>query len=92
MLDVIGAGNPEYKGKDWGDVWAQSPQCKQLAEEIGKIIDSRRTREIRQNKDDDREYAMPIWTQIVTVTKRAFVAYWRSPEYTLVSVRFVMES
>ncbi|GIK06980.1 hypothetical protein Aspvir_002633 [Aspergillus viridinutans] len=83
MLEVIGAGNPDYKGKDWGDVWAQSPQCKQLAEEIDRIIDSRRNREIRQNKDDEREYAMPIWTQIVTVTKRAFVAYWRSPEYTL---------
>ncbi|RHZ45989.1 putative ABC transporter [Aspergillus thermomutatus] len=83
MLDVIGAGNPDYKGKDWGDVWAQSPQCKQLAEDIEKIIDSRRNSEDRQDKDDDREYAMPIWTQIVTVTKRAFVAYWRSPEYTL---------
>ncbi|KAH2041402.1 hypothetical protein KXW51_000925 [Aspergillus fumigatus] len=83
MLEVIGAGNPDYKGKDWGDVWAQSPQCKQLAEEIDKIISSRRNREIRKNKDEHREYAMPIWTQIVTVTKRAFVAYWRSPQYTL---------
>lgn len=88
MLEVIGAGNPDYKGKDWGDVWAQSPQCKQLAEEIDKIISSRRNREIRKNKDEHREYAMPIWTQIVTVTKRAFVAYWRSPQYTLVSVQF----
>ncbi|RHZ56971.1 hypothetical protein CDV55_104831 [Aspergillus turcosus] len=83
MLEVIGAGNPDYKGKDWGDVWAQSPQCKQLADDIDKIIDSRRNREDRQNNDDDRGYAMPIWTQIVTVTKRAFVAYWRSPQYTL---------
>ncbi|EAW06570.1 putative ABC transporter [Aspergillus clavatus NRRL 1] len=83
MLEVIGAGNPDYKGKDWGDVWAQSPQCKELSEEISHITSSRRNSENRQNKDDGREFAMPIWVQIVTVTKRAFVAYWRSPEYTL---------
>lgn len=86
MLEVIGAGNPDYKGKDWGDVWAQSPQCKELSEEISHITSSRRNSENRQNKDDGREFAMPIWVQIVTVTKRAFVAYWRSPEYTLVCV------
>ncbi|KAL2789320.1 ABC-2 type transporter-domain-containing protein [Aspergillus keveii] len=83
MLEVIGAGNPEYKGQDWADVWSESQECKTLSEEINSIIESRRGGEQERNKDDDREYAMPIWTQVVSVTKRSFVAYWRTPEYTI---------
>lgn len=84
MLDVIGAGNPDYKGQDWGDVWARSTQHSQLSEQIEKIIQERRNKEIEGGKDDHREYAMPIWVQILTVSKRSFVAYWRTPQYALV--------
>ncbi|KAL4810836.1 ABC-2 type transporter-domain-containing protein, partial [Aspergillus unguis] len=83
MLEVIGAGNPEYKGQDWGDVWANSSNCKQLSDDIHSVIDTRKNNEKKQNKDDDREYAMPIWIQILTVTKRSFIAYWRAPEYII---------
>lgn len=83
MLEVIGAGNPDYKGQDWGDVWAASTESKQLHEDIEGIVSSRRN--IQDDKiKDDREYAMPLWTQVVAVTKRSFVAYWRSPDYILV--------
>ncbi|KAL4929375.1 putative ABC transporter [Aspergillus undulatus] len=85
MLEVIGAGNPEYKGQDWGDVWANSENCKNLTNDISQIVESRKNENNDQerSKDDDREYAMPIWVQVVTVTKRAFVAYWRTPEYNI---------
>ncbi|RDW93714.1 putative ABC transporter [Aspergillus mulundensis] len=83
MLEVIGAGNPTYKGQDWADVWADSENCKNLTVDIDKIIETRRNNEKERNKDDDREYAMPIWTQIMTVTKRSFIAYWRTPEYNI---------
>ncbi|PYH90416.1 ABC transporter [Aspergillus ellipticus CBS 707.79] len=83
MLDVIGAGNPEYKGQDWGDVWAKSPQHEQLSHEIEGIIQERRNRPNHERKDDNREFSMPIWVQIFTVTKRSFVSYWRTPDYTL---------
>lgn len=85
MLEVIGAGNPDYKGQDWGDVWANSPQAKERSDEINQIIQTRRDKQDTGRKDDNREYAMPIWVQIVAVTKRSFVAYWRSPEYNAVS-------
>ncbi|KAI9370476.1 ABC-2 type transporter-domain-containing protein [Aspergillus egyptiacus] len=83
MLEVIGAGDPEYKGKDWADVWANSEECKRLSDDINNIIESRKDNEKERNKDDDREYAMPIWVQILAVSKRAFVAYWRTPEYNI---------
>lgn len=84
MLEVIGAGNPDYKGQDWGDVWTNSLESKKLTEELENIISSRRDMEDDEKLKDDREYAMPLSTQIVAVTKRAFVAYWRLPDYILV--------
>ncbi|KAI2685987.1 hypothetical protein CBS147355_1474 [Penicillium roqueforti] len=83
MLEVIGAGNPDYKGQDWGNVWANSPESKQLSGDLEGIIASRRNAQNDQKVDDDREYAMPLYVQTVAVTKRAFVAYWRIPDYIL---------
>ena len=88
MLEVIGAGNPDYKGQDWGDVWANSPESKKLTEEVENIISSRRDMQNDERTRDDREYAMPLYVQIVTVTKRAFVAYWRLPDYVLVRMPY----
>ncbi|THC99137.1 hypothetical protein EYZ11_001388 [Aspergillus tanneri] len=82
MLEVIGGGNPDYKGQDWAEVWARSPQAKARSEEIDQLIESRRGKEESESKDDTREYAMPIWAQILAVTKRSFTAYWRTPEYS----------
>ncbi|KAJ5506588.1 CDR ABC transporter [Penicillium expansum] len=83
MLEVIGAGNPDYKGQDWGNVWANSPESKQLSEDLEGIIASRRNSQSDEKTKDGREYAMPLYVQVVAVTKRAFVAYWRSPDYIL---------
>ncbi|RAL01405.1 putative ABC transporter [Aspergillus ibericus CBS 121593] len=83
MLEVIGAGNPDYKGQDWGDVWARSAQHRQLSQDIENLIQERRNKEVEEGKDDNREYAMPIWVQVLTVTKRSFIAYWRTPPYVM---------
>ncbi|KAJ5550143.1 CDR ABC transporter [Penicillium sp. DV-2018c] len=83
MLEVIGAGNPDYKGQDWGDVWANSPESKQLSDDIENIISSRRSGQNDDTTNDDREYAMPLSTQVYATTKRAFVAYWRVPDYVI---------
>ncbi|KAG0158229.1 hypothetical protein PDIDSM_5742 [Penicillium digitatum] len=83
MLKVIGAGNPDYKGQDWGDVWTNSPESKQLSEDLEGIIASRCNAQSDEKTEDGREYAMPLSVQVVTVTKRAFVAYWRTPDYVL---------
>lgn len=80
---MIGAGNPDYSGQDWGDVWENSPESRQLSEELEKLISSRQQRQDDITKDD-REFAMPLYVQIIAVTKRAFVAYWRLPNYILV--------
>ncbi|CAJ2505166.1 Uu.00g125600.m01.CDS01 [Anthostomella pinea] len=83
MLEVIGAGNPDYKGQDWGDTWQQSKDYQHQRQEMGQMIEKRRNVEHSKNVQDDREYAMPLWTQTSAVVRRSFVAYWRTPNYIL---------
>ncbi|KAK5057160.1 ATP-binding cassette transporter snq2, partial [Cryomyces antarcticus] len=83
MLEAIGAGNPDYKGKDWGDVWEQSKEREERSREIQSMIGDRRNASTNSKTNDDREYAMPLGTQIWTVVHRSFTAYWRTPEYML---------
>lgn len=83
MLEAIGAGNPDYKGQDWGDVWANSPQNQKLAEEIREITSSRQNAGSSDQTRDDREFAMPFLTQLYTIIHRSFVAMWRDPPYVV---------
>ncbi|KAJ9315157.1 hypothetical protein DTO271D3_4610 [Paecilomyces variotii] len=83
MLEVIGAGNPDYKGPNWADTWANSPEYKARAEEINEMTTSRRNASSGKEHTDDREFAMPLWTQIIAVSRRSFIAYWRTPNYAI---------
>ncbi|KAH7305560.1 ABC-2 type transporter-domain-containing protein [Stachybotrys elegans] len=83
MLEAIGAGDPNYRGKDWGDVWDQSKEKEQMTREIEEMINTRRQKEPSVDLKDDREYAAPLSTQTMAVVKRSFVAYWRSPNYII---------
>lgn len=82
MLSAIGAGDPTYKGKDWGDVWAESPEKAARTAEIKDMIEKRLHADDGHNADD-REYAMPLSTQIMAVVQRDFVSYWRTPDYMI---------
>lgn len=81
MLEAIGAGNPDYKGKDWGDVWASSPEHNERTQEIQQMIGEGRSKGLNSKIDDDREFAMPLGSQIYAVVHRSFVSYWRTPDY-----------
>ena len=83
MLECIGAGDPNYNGKDWGDVWASSPEHEERGQEIQQMIADRRHASVSAGTDDNREFAMPIGTQVSAVVKRSFVSYWRTPDYMI---------
>ncbi|KAH7093281.1 ABC-2 type transporter-domain-containing protein [Paraphoma chrysanthemicola] len=83
MLEAIGAGNPDYKGQDWGDVWQKSEENDRLGNEIQDIIKKRREAGKNKEATDDRQYAMPYPQQWLAVVRRSFVAIWRDPEYVL---------
>ncbi|RFU75353.1 brefeldin a resistance [Trichoderma arundinaceum] len=81
MLDAIGAGDPNYHGQDWADVWASSAEHEERSHEIQDMISARQQVEPSKNLKDDREYAAPLSQQTSMVVKRAFISYWRSPNY-----------
>ncbi|KAL6901095.1 pleiotropic drug resistance protein [Trichoderma evansii] len=81
MLEAIGAGDPNYQGQDWADVWASSSNHEERSKEIQNMIDTRQGVEPSKSLKDDREYAAPLSLQTTLVVKRAFVSYWRSPNY-----------
>ncbi|KAL9110908.1 MAG: hypothetical protein Q9227_004523 [Pyrenula ochraceoflavens] len=81
MLEAIGAGNPDYKGPDWADIWASSSEHEKRSEEIQEMIRTRSTTTPSKSLQDDREFAMPLSTQVSSVIKRDFTSYYRNPEY-----------
>ena len=85
MLEAIGAGNPDYSGQDWGDVWAASSEYDERSREIQHMIEDRRNEVTAAGGklEDEREYAMPLGTQVMEVIKRDFTSYWRTPDYMI---------
>ena len=81
MLEVIGAGDPNYHGKDWGDVWAQSSEHDARSREIAGMIEQRQSVEPSASLGDNRDYAAPLSQQTTAVVKRSFVSLWRTPNY-----------
>lgn len=81
MLNAIGAGDPNYHGKDWGDVWAQSKARDERCREIDEMIEKRKKIDPSKSLKDDREYATSLAFQTMTVVKRSFISYWRTPDY-----------
>jgi hypothetical protein len=82
MLEAIGAGDPNRKEKDWGQVWRDSEEHSQRMSEIEKFI-SERQQGNGGKLADNRNFAMPWSIQVLAVVKRTFVAYWRSPQYVI---------
>jgi ATP-binding cassette, subfamily G (WHITE), member 2, SNQ2 len=83
MLDAIGAGASSKSSLDWAQIWNDSAECHALKQEISQLCDRRRNSEESALAKDNREYAMPMTTQIIAVTKRTFASYWRDPNYLL---------
>lgn len=81
MLEAIGAGNPDYEGKDWGDVWDESDERKSRSEDIEKMISEKKDHGDKGKVSDDREFAMPFMTQLKAVMFRRFTTIWRTPDY-----------
>ncbi|GAA5873664.1 hypothetical protein JCM8547_002670 [Rhodosporidiobolus lusitaniae] len=82
MLEAIGAGSGRAVGKkDWADIWSDSPEFETVKREIAQL-----NKEGLDMKDDTdaslaQEYAVPFWTQLQHVSKRALVSFYRSPDY-----------
>lgn len=82
MLEVIQSppGGPE--GKDWHQIWLDSPEYQTVQAELRRLR-SLSTVEVTTIKDDpqNQEFVSTFWTQFSEVLQRTWKHLWRSPIY-----------
>ncbi|KAF2832028.1 ABC transporter-like protein [Ophiobolus disseminans] len=67
---------------NWNDEWQKSPNNQEVLKEIDRIKFERNKKVAEQDdKEEQTEFAAPMWLQTTMLTKRTFVQYWRDPSY-----------
>ena len=83
ILDVIGAGATATTKHNWHDLFLQSPEYVQLQQQLQQVHHNNRGVVAEDTTRSQREYAQPFMVQLIEVTKRAFISYWRNPLYLI---------
>lgn len=85
MLEVIGAAPGSHSDVDWPATWNTSPEKAEVRRELAQMKEElpQVTQPASSPNDSGsyKEFAAPLATQQVEVTKRVFVQYWRTPSY-----------
>lgn len=85
MLDTIGAGATADTSVDWHDIWKRSPEAVDLQAQIERIHAEGRARPSVETERHS-EFATSWMHQMVELTKRNFLAYWRNPTYLIAKI------
>ena len=80
MLEAVGAGALAKSKQNWAEIWSESNERKLVTEEIRSICERNDPTVVLV---DEGEYAMPTVSQILALTQRTFISYWRDPNYLL---------
>lgn len=78
MIDVV--SGTLSKGRDWNEVWLQSPEHHNTVEELDRIIADAAARP-SATIDDGHEFATSLWEQTKLVTHRMNVSLYRNTDY-----------
>jgi len=78
MIDVVSGSLS--KGKDWNQIWLESPEHERTITELDNII-SEAASKPPGTQDDGYEFATPLWEQCQLVTQRMNTALWRNTDY-----------
>ncbi|KAF6805269.1 ABC-2 type transporter [Colletotrichum sojae] len=84
MLTAIGAAPGTTTETDWHQTWRSSPEYQAVQDELQRLKSDGATREKSAHEDDaafHKEFAAPLWDQLMIVTRRVFQQYWRTPSY-----------
>ncbi|KAI4646780.1 hypothetical protein J4E93_005004 [Alternaria ventricosa] len=76
MIDVVTGTH----GKDWHQVWLDSPEAARMHQDLDHIITDAAGKE-PGTTDDGHEFATSLWTQTKIVTHRANVSMYRNVDY-----------
>lgn len=67
---------------DWNEEWRMSSEAQDVQEQIeGLKLTRSRSTTAHKKKQDETEFAAPVWTQTYELVKRQFRQYWRDPSY-----------
>ncbi|PSK38472.1 Brefeldin A resistance protein [Elsinoe australis] len=78
MIDVVSGSLS--KGKDWNQVWLNSPERRKMTDELDFLIQDAASKP-PGTTDDGHEFATDLWTQTKIVTQRMNVSLYRNVEY-----------
>lgn len=78
MIDVV--SGDLARDRDWADVWLKSDSYNAVVDEIEKLKNDNKHKEVAR-EDDGYEFASPLAKQMVLVGKRASVQLYRDVEY-----------
>lgn len=86
MLEVIGAAPGTHTDVDWPSVWRQSPEYREVQNELTRLCSSPLSSTVSSSRQDENastysEFAASFTTQLWQVNKRVFQQYYRSPSY-----------
>lgn len=85
MLDAIGAAPGSVSDIDWFQTWRDSPEYQEVQTELQRLRalgDREEQGDISgDSKNEYDQFAAPLMSQLIIVTKRAFEQYWRTPTY-----------
>ncbi|KAI1406215.1 ATP-binding cassette transporter [Hypoxylon fuscum] len=71
---------------DWASAWLISPEHRAVQRRLDEILtvkDSTVEEKDEKEKEDGREYAASFIEQLRVVLRRAFLNYWRDPDYVI---------
>jgi ABC-type multidrug transport system permease subunit len=84
MLGAIGAAPGSVSDVDWFQAWHDSPEYQEVQAELHRLKENGETRRSStgmENTDQYKEFASPLWDQLLIVCKRVFQQFWRTPSY-----------
>jgi len=82
ILDVIGAGATATTSTDWYNVWKNSPDAKEVEEELEILLQDGRKRHAVDTAQHS-EFSTSWLYQVKTLWEREAIRHWRDPTYML---------
>ncbi|KAJ5679477.1 hypothetical protein N7462_007721 [Penicillium macrosclerotiorum] len=75
--------NKEQSARDWPQIWNESEECSNLKHKIAMLESESHLHpdDESHSRTKNARYALPLWDQILELTKRQWIVVWRNGPY-----------